>query len=189
MFLAFLNKLYNLISFPVLACKEGSIKDNPKDCATYIICLHEAEKVVNCPKGLQFNKEKSICDWPANAKCGLDESVETNSTTPTKPLGPPPPHGSNPRFAPYFDVMLKGLNLSEISDKTAQKDFTLAFVLGSNGGCDPKWGAEKDLDDPEIIGEIRKVQAKGGQMIVALGGAGKFAGNGNSTKCHVFKFF
>lgn len=68
--------------------------------------------------------------------------------------------------------MLKSApKLSEIADKTGQLDYTLAFVLGSTGGCDPKWGAEKDLDDPTIIDEIRKVQAKGGQMIVALGGA------------------
>jgi hypothetical protein len=65
--------------------------------------------------------------------------------------------------------MIDGPKLSQIYEKTGQKDFTLAFVLGSSKGCDPKWGAEKDLDDPMIIGEIRKVQAHGGQMIVALG--------------------
>lgn len=69
--------------------------------------------------------------------------------------------------------MLKGgMNLSQIYEKTGQKDFTLAFVLGSSGGCDPKWGAERDLNDSEIIDGIRAVQEKGGQMIVALGGAG-----------------
>lgn len=64
------------------------------------------------------------------------------------------------------------MNLSQIYEKTGQKDFTLAFVLGSSGGCDPKWGAERDLNDSEIIDGIRAVQEKGGQMIVALGGAG-----------------
>jgi chitinase len=80
--------------------------------------------------------------------------------------------GPSPRFAPYFDVMIKGSNnLTQIYTKTGQKDFTLAFVLGSTNGCDPKWGAERELNDTEIIDDIRAVQEKGGQMIVALGGA------------------
>lgn len=67
--------------------------------------------------------------------------------------------------------MIKGPNLSEIYEKTGQKDFTLAFVLGSNSGCEPWWGAEKPLNDSTILEGIRQVQEKGGQMIVALGGA------------------
>ena len=77
---------------------------------------------------------------------------------------------SSPHFAPYFDVTLQGPTLSQIAEKTGQLDYTLAFALGGFAGCDPKWGAEKDLDDSKIIDEIRKVQAKGGRFIVALGG-------------------
>lgn len=162
----------------MLACEEGSIAPNPKECTSYLICLHGEEEVRSCPAGLHFNKEQKMCDWPANAKCSAEGSDQPGNGTSTMdpptttPAGPPPPHGPGPRFAPYYDVMLeKAPKLSEISAKSGQVDFTLAFVLGSSAGCDPKWGAEKDLDDPTIIDEIRKVQAKGGQMIVALGGA------------------
>ncbi|ODM99814.1 putative bifunctional chitinase/lysozyme [Orchesella cincta] len=165
--LAAFNVLF--ISSGVLSCEEGGIAPNPEDCKSYILCLHGEEQVKECPSGLHYNKEQKICDWPANAKC---ESMGMPNDQPTTPPGPPPPHGSGPYFAPYFDVMLKSTaKLSEVAEKTGQLDYTLAFVLGSSAGCDPKWGAEKDLDDPTIIDEIRKVQAKGGQMIVALGGA------------------
>lgn len=122
-----------------------------------------------------YNKEKKLCDWPANVNCGSpDPDLPGNGTTTTTTPGPPPEHGPSPRFAPYYDVMLKDVpTLSQIYAKTGQKDFTLAFVLGSSAGCDPKWGAERDLDDKEILDEIRAVQEKGGQMIVALGGAGE----------------
>jgi len=75
------------------------------------------------------------------------------------------------RFAPYFDVNLKGPSLTDVYAKTGQKTFTLAFVLGSSEGCVPKWGAANDLDDPTILGPIRELQALGGDFIVATGGA------------------
>lgn len=75
-------------------------------------------------------------------------------------------------FAPYFDVMMdKGPTLMEISEKTGQKDFVLAFALGGSSGCEPRWGAEAPIDEPRIINQIRALQSKGGEFIVATGGA------------------
>ncbi|RWS29615.1 hypothetical protein B4U80_03374 [Leptotrombidium deliense] len=61
--------------------------------------------------------------------------------------------------------------LGEVFKATNQKVFTLAFVLGSSSGCDPKWGASIALDDPQIISQIREIQSQGGEVIVGTGGA------------------
>lgn len=66
---------------------------------------------------------------------------------------------------------MKGPSLTQIYSKTGQKDFTLAFALGSSEGCKPKWGGVSEIDDDEILGPIRELQALGGKFIVATGGA------------------
>ena len=78
---------------------------------------------------------------------------------------------SGPPFAPYYDTFLDGRanNLTDIFAKTGQTSFHLAFALGTN--CIPMWGARFPLDDPDILGHIRAMQAEGGEMIVATGGA------------------
>jgi len=78
---------------------------------------------------------------------------------------------TEPRFAPYVDVLGNG-SLAEISKATGVKTFTLAFALASaTGGCDPWWGAEKPLNDAHIIGQIQELKKLGGDVIVATGGA------------------
>jgi chitinase len=75
-------------------------------------------------------------------------------------------------FAPYFDLTLKdGPLFTNVSNLSNQRTFTLAFALGGIRGCDPMWGAERDIDDPEIIEQLRAIQAQGGQFVVATGGA------------------
>ncbi|RWR98538.1 hypothetical protein B4U79_02251, partial [Dinothrombium tinctorium] len=59
--------------------------------------------------------------------------------------------------------------LIDVYKATGQNAFTLAFVLGI--GCIPKWGGISDLDDPEIIKNIRDFQAVNGTVIVSTGGA------------------
>jgi len=79
---------------------------------------------------------------------------------------------ASPLFAPYVDVNLdQGIDIRDVMAKTGQKDFTLAFALGSHEGCVPKWGAMNDIDDPTILTRIKEVQSAGGQMVVATGGA------------------
>jgi hypothetical protein len=78
---------------------------------------------------------------------------------------------SGPKFAPYYDTFLRDRTvLTDMVAATGQKDFHLAFALGSGfEGCKPMWGAEFALDDPEILGPIKTIQAMGGEMIVAAG--------------------
>ncbi|CAG7832823.1 unnamed protein product [Allacma fusca] len=88
------------------------------------------------------------------------------------PSNPAPVSSHSLKFAPYYDVTLKDTpSLEEIYAKTGQKDFTLAFALGGFSGCEPKWGGEHDLETPRIIDPIRALQAKGGEFIIATGGA------------------
>jgi len=79
---------------------------------------------------------------------------------------------AGPKFAPYYDTFLNGrTDLRELSAKTGQKDFHLAFALGGFQPCIPTWGATYPIDDPIVMDPIREVQAQGGQMIIAFGGA------------------
>lgn len=66
---------------------------------------------------------------------------------------------------------MNGPSLTQIYAKSGQKDFTLAFALGSSEGCKPKWGGVSEINDPAIIGPVKQVQAAGGRFIVATGGA------------------
>jgi len=180
----------NSYSLVAGGCNENTIRGNPKDCSSYLVCLHGAEVRIPCPDGLHFNTKTRVCDWPENSPCTgisppttqssnptggheveVDGSLDTTTTPTTEANLIPLPHGDSPRFAPYVDVTRKETNLTRIMELTGQKDFTLAFALGSSAGCVPKWGAELDLDDPRILNDIRNVQRQGGKMIVALGGA------------------
>jgi len=84
---------------------------------------------------------------------------------------PPQPSTGEVKFAPYFDVNLQGPSLFDVYTKSGQKDFVLAFAIGSSEGCVPKWGGQVNLDDPSVIGPIRQIQAVGGRLIAATGGA------------------
>ncbi|GAA2791902.1 chitinase [Saccharopolyspora taberi] len=75
------------------------------------------------------------------------------------------------RTAPYVDITRESPTLPQIAEATGQKHFTLAFVLGSSAGCDPRWGGELPLDDPRIVEQVDQLRAMGGDVIVASGGA------------------
>lgn len=171
----------NSCFFYIGECTDNAIKANEDDCSSYLICNHGSYSRVPCPAGLQFNAKLSICDWQENSDCAptpVTNGEPSTTQTNFKPLpttGSPIENevdlGDSIPFAPYVDLTLPETNLSQIMKETGQKDFTLAFALGSFEGCVPRWGAEKDLDDPNILDGIRAVQSNGGRMIVALGGA------------------
>lgn len=80
-------------------------------------------------------------------------------------------NAAGPKFAPYFDVTFLNPGLPAVSTASGQNDFTLAFVLGGAEGCVATWAAVHALDDPAILGPIKQVQQRGGEMILAFGGA------------------
>jgi len=78
---------------------------------------------------------------------------------------------ANPKFAPYFDVTLGQPSLMDVYQRTGQKDYTLAFVLGGTEGCVPTWASQFDITDARILDPIKEMQRLGGEMIIATGGA------------------
>jgi len=74
-------------------------------------------------------------------------------------------------YAPYIDITRTSPTLPEVAAATGVKQFTLAFVLGSHAGCDPRWGGTIDLNEPRIIDQITELRAMGGDVIIASGGA------------------
>lgn len=76
-----------------------------------------------------------------------------------------------PAAAPYIDITMPSLSLVDVANATGQKVFTLAFALADSTGCNPSWGGTIPLDDPRIVNDIRALQAMGGEVIVATGGA------------------
>jgi hypothetical protein len=58
-----------------------------------------------------------------------------------------------------------------VKNATGQKYFTLAFALGDSTGCTPAWGGTIPLADSRITADVHALQAAGGQVIVATGGA------------------
>ncbi|MYW03839.1 cellulose binding domain-containing protein [Streptomyces sp. SID3343] len=90
------------------------------------------------------------------------------STTPGGPDNPPP---GSVRSVPYIDITRESPTLTEVAAATGHKVFTLAFVLGSNSGCDPQWGGTIPLAEPRIVNQINALRAQGGDVVVATGGA------------------
>lgn len=52
---------------------------------------------------------------------------------------------------------------------TGVKWFTLAFMI-DGGGCDPRWDAERTLDDARDRALIQTIRAAGGDVMVSFGG-------------------
>jgi hypothetical protein len=93
----------------------------------------------------------------------------TPTPTPT-PTGPPPNPGAI-TFAPYVDITMTTPSLVNAYNATGVKNYTLAFALGDSTGCNPAWGGTIPINDSRIINDVKALQAKGGQVVVATGGA------------------
>jgi hypothetical protein len=91
--------------------------------------------------------------------------------SPTPPPTTTPPGGGSPRSWPYIDITAATPTLKQAAQATGQKDFTLAFILGSSAGCVPSWGGTIPLNDSRITGEINDLRAIGGDVAVSFGGA------------------
>ncbi|GGL15265.1 sugar hydrolase [Sphaerisporangium melleum] len=90
--------------------------------------------------------------------------------TPTPTPTPSPPAGTI-LVAPYIDITMSTPSLVAAAAATGVRNYTLAFALGDSTGCNPAWGGTIPLNDTRIINDVRGLQAQGGQVIVATGGA------------------
>ncbi|VVJ23826.1 Chitinase (EC [Amycolatopsis camponoti] len=113
---------------------------------------------------------------PANCKlngqpCAGGTSPTTTPTTPPTTTTTPPPTGGSARVSPYIDITMATPSLVSVANATGQKNFTLAFALGSSLGCDPQWGGTVPLLDSRIINDVTALRSLGGGVTVASGGA------------------
>ncbi|WP_101790267.1 carbohydrate binding domain-containing protein [Nonomuraea indica] len=104
------------------------------------------------------------CDAAGNCSA-YSAAVQGRTTGDTTP-----PTGEI-RYAPYIDITMPTPSLTGAAAATGVKNYTLAFVLGDSTGCNPAWGGTIPLADPRIIGDVKALQAQGGQVVVASGGA------------------
>ncbi|MGW3348470.1 carbohydrate binding domain-containing protein [Nonomuraea rubra] len=81
-----------------------------------------------------------------------------------------PPTGDI-RYAPYIDITMPTPSLVSAASATGVKNYTLAFALGDSSGCNPAWGGTIPIGDARIVGDVKALQAQGGQVVVASGGA------------------
>ncbi|MDT7790204.1 MAG: chitinase [Pseudonocardiales bacterium] len=113
---------------------------------------------------------------PANCKlngvpCGGGTPTTTTTTPSTTTTSDVPPTPGSAHVAPYIDITMPKPSLMDVANATGQKHFTLAFALGSSAGCDPAWGGTVPLNDSRIVSDARALNAAGGSVIVATGGA------------------
>ncbi|GAA3098551.1 fibronectin type III domain-containing protein [Streptosporangium carneum] len=103
------------------------------------------------------------CDASDNCSA-YTSSVSGKTSDVTQPSG-------EIRYAPYIDITMTTPSLVNAAAATGVKNYTLAFALGDSSGCNPAWGGTIPLDEPRIINDVKALQAQGGQVIVATGGA------------------
>ncbi|SNS68017.1 Fibronectin type III domain-containing protein [Streptosporangium subroseum] len=105
------------------------------------------------------------CDGAGNCSA-YTPSVSGRTNTDT---GPPP--SGTIRYAPYIDITMTTPSLTGAAAATGVKNYTLAFALGDSSGCNPAWGGTIPINDSRVINDVKALQAQGGQVIVATGGA------------------
>lgn len=66
-------------------CEEHTHLPYPGDCNKYLRCLWGRLEIASCAPGLNWNQERKICDWPANANCEDSNSVDKPTEKPRPP--------------------------------------------------------------------------------------------------------
>ena len=56
-------------------CQEGQYSQSGPDCSVYQWCVNGQLIDQGCQKGLHWNQQIKVCDWPANAKCPFSGSM------------------------------------------------------------------------------------------------------------------
>lgn len=54
---------------PTISCDAGQFSPDNANCNAFYQCVLGELKKQYCAGGLHWNREKSICDWPSEAKC------------------------------------------------------------------------------------------------------------------------
>lgn len=78
---------------------------------------------------------------------------------------------TTPVAAPYVDVTGPHPDLAAAADVTGTREFVLAFVLATNGRCEPSWGGVTPLGDAGLLAEAARLRDRGVALTVASGGA------------------
>jgi len=103
------------------------------------------------------------CGGGANQKWTLPGGGPTNPPTSTPPTTTPPTTKAFP-FAPYIATFI-GDDVAKFATDSGQKFYTLGFVNGT-GNCQPIWST----DDTRLRGNVARLRAMGGDIIVSSGG-------------------
>lgn len=66
---------------PCMNQLEGVFISNPRGCAWFNRCAERKSIEGRCPPDLIFNAAKSLCDYPENVECDLDDRVIDTTCT------------------------------------------------------------------------------------------------------------
>lgn len=84
MILAFLSALLPTMTTCLsFTCPGDGYYGDPDDCGAYYLCSSGTSTALKykCGEGLLWDRERKLCDWAGNVKCGI-ESSETDSEFP-----------------------------------------------------------------------------------------------------------
>lgn len=73
--------------------------------------------------------------------------------------------------APYAYVGAKTARLSTAVAETPARRFVLSFLLARQARCEPAWNGRTAVQDAAVLREVQAVQAAGGAVTIASGGA------------------
>jgi hypothetical protein len=51
------------------SCETGVLTSHPKDCGSYLFCVHGKYQIFTCQPGTHWNNQQKICDHPESANC------------------------------------------------------------------------------------------------------------------------
>jgi hypothetical protein len=115
--------------------------------------------------------------WIDNGACTGPPATPTSGGVPTATPTDGPTVNAGPGlpahvFAPYTDVMAwPTYSVSNAATTNGQKYYTLAFIISGGTGCQPYWGGALALSSNWYTGEINRLRAQGGDVIISFGGA------------------
>jgi len=111
--------------------------------------------------------------WTCAGSANQLWTLPGGTTPPTSPPPTTPPAGGPgaKAVAPYYYTGWGNPpNLTQVTQATGVKWFTMAFML-NNGNCNPLWDGGRALTGGQDQAAINTIRANGGDVIVSFGGA------------------